>query len=294
MHALIRFVVPPLPRAVLAGLLLAWGMGAAAAAESGDSWRLVSAWDDGKAEFCSYEVDWRRYGTLYPGTALLIVVKEPWAPDYDVKANRAREDGFEVLKLNHVRDVPTGIYSYHQMASAFVRRDSGELRKLAVTSAEGCGISTAHLVEGRLDTRSYFDGQGDQSHPYPEGVLPEDALPMMLRELLSGELPARVETFPSLMTGRFPPLDPVAWTPERRQVRVEVPAGEFGAIELRLTRGNREMVFQFDERSPHRLLRWKKDDGTEYRLNKCERLAYWQMARPGAESWYPDGRGETR
>ena len=59
-----------------------------------------------------------------------------------------------------MRDVPTGIYTYHQMASVFLRRDSGELRKLSVMSSEGCGISTAHMVGGELETRSYFDGQG--------------------------------------------------------------------------------------------------------------------------------------
>jgi hypothetical protein len=120
------------------------------------AWRLDPVWDDGRAEYCAYEVDWARYGHLHPGRALLILVKEPWNPELEVKADEPGPDGFEVLKLNHLRDVPTGIYTYHQMASVYLRRDNGALRKLVATSSEACGISTADLVRGRLATRSYF------------------------------------------------------------------------------------------------------------------------------------------
>src|SRR6185295_2292031 len=113
------------------------------------SWRHASLWDDGKAELCAYEVTWARYGHRFDGRALLILVKEPWAPDLDVKADTPRPDSFDVLKLNHVRDVPTGIYTYHQMASVFTRRDSGTLQKIAATSSEACGVSTAEMVGGR-------------------------------------------------------------------------------------------------------------------------------------------------
>src|SRR5215203_3094730 len=138
------------------------------AAAGGDpSWRLSPLWDDGKAELCAYDVTWARYGHRFAGRSLLILVKEPWAPDLDVKADTAREDGFEVLKLNHVRDVATGIYTYHQMASVFTRRDSGALQKVAAASTEACGVSSAEMTGARLETRSYFDGQGDRSVPWP-------------------------------------------------------------------------------------------------------------------------------
>ena len=58
---------------------------AAAGPPPGDAgWRRSPLWDDGKAEFCAYEVSWARYGRHYDGRALLILVKEPWAPDLDV------------------------------------------------------------------------------------------------------------------------------------------------------------------------------------------------------------------
>ena len=142
-----------------------------------------------------------------PGRALTILVKEPWAPDLEVKADTPRPDGFEVLKLNFIRDVPTGIYTYHQMASTFLRRDDGELRKLATSSTEGCGISTAEMTDGSLTTRSYFDGQGERRMPWPEGAVPEDALPAVLRDWVVGEPPATMLVFPSLLAGRFPGLE---------------------------------------------------------------------------------------
>lgn len=264
-------------------------LGPSQAALYAQAFRSSPVWDDGKAEFCAYEVDWRRYGELYPGRALLITVKEPWAPDLEVKADRPRADGFEVLKLNHIRDVPTGIYTYHQMASLFVRRDTGELRKLAVTSSEGCGISTARMLGGVLETRSYFDDQGERRQPYPQGAIPEDGLPISLRDYLDGPLPESIDVLPSLMTGRFPDLTPTSYRLSRKKVDdVETPAGVFATLELRLEAGDSWMAYQFSSESPHPLVRLERSDGTVYRLARCERTAYWQQSRPGGEEWLPE------
>lgn len=270
-------------------VLVAAGCGAVPPAGGGASWRSSSVWDDGNAEFCTYEVTWARYGTLWDGRALLILVKEPWAPDLDVKADEPRPDGFEVLKLNHVRDVPTGIYTYHQMASVFLHRETGELVKLATTSSEACGISTAFLVDGTLDTHSYFDGQSSRSTAWPGEALPEDGLPALLRDFAVGAVPREVELFPSLLTGRFPDLQAERFRLERRPpAEVTVPAGTYSAVELRLERGDRFLSYVFEDREPHRLLRLERSDGTAYRLAKCERIPYWNMARPGGEAWYPE------
>ncbi len=253
------------------------------------SWRRAALWDDGRAEFCAYEVTWARYGHHFPGRALLILVKEPWAPDLEVKADRPRPDGFDVLKLNHVRDVATGIYTYHQMASVYLRRDSGALRKLAATSSEACGVSTAEVVRGRLDTHSYFDGQGDRSRDYPAGALPQDGLPAHLRDFVAGPAPEELTVFPSLLFGRFGDLRPATYRLERRPAApVEVPAGRFTGVELRLVHGDRFLSYTFEEAPPHRLLRFADHEGTTYRLAKGERLAYWEMHDPGEEAWLPE------
>lgn len=254
---------------------------APAGGSAGDgSWRTAALWDDGKAEYCAYNVTWARYGHHFDGRALLILVKEPWAPDLDVKADTPRQDGFDVLKLNHIRDVPTGIYTYHQMASVFVRRDSGALRKLAATSAEACGVSSAEVVGGTLETRSYFDRQGDRSQPWPAGALPEDGLPLYLRSYVAGPPPASLTVFPSLMQTRFPALEPTAWKVGKKAVE--------DGVELRLTHGPAWLAYTFEAEPPHRLVRFEREDGTVYRLAKCDRIAYWEKHNPGDEAWWPE------
>lgn len=261
-----------------------------ATVEGASEWRGSPIWDDGNAEFCAYEVDWWRYGRLNAGRALLILVKEPWAPDLDVKADTPRPDGFDVLKLNHIRDVPTGIYTYHQMASVFVRRDNGKVRKISATSSEGCGISTAQMTGGTLATSSYFDGQGDQSMAYPAGVLSEDGLPMTLRDFVTGEVPNEIDVFPSLMAGRYADLSSRTYDVDRRDVGDhEVPAGTYDAVELRLSTGSDWMSYVFSREAPHLLLESRRSDGTSYRLAKCERIPYWKMNVEGGEEWLPEG-----
>lgn len=268
------------PTAALAGL---------AAAGHGDAaWRLDEVWDDGRAEFCAYRVRWNRYGEPRDGRALLVVVKEPWAPELDVKADTPRPDGFEVLKLNHLREARTGIYAYHQMASAFVDRRHGDIEKLATSSAEACGITTALLIDGRLATHSYFDGQGDREQPY-SGGLPEDALPLLLRELVRGEVPATLRIFPSLLNGRLPPLEPVAYRLDRTATTAPGPDGDpVPAVELRLRNEAASHTYVFSQEPPHPLLAYTGGDGTSYRLARCDRLAYWNLNRPGDEEWWPE------
>jgi hypothetical protein len=250
------------------------------AANPGISWRHDPLWNDGKAEFCAYEVVWSRYGHHYPGRALLVLVKEPWNDKLEVKADDPAASPFEVLKLNHVRDVQTGIYTYHQMASVYLRRDTGALQKLAATSSEACGITSAEMVKGRLATRSYFDGQGDRAMDWPAGVVPEDGLPAVLRDFVAGEAPAKLTVFPSLMQSRFPELVPAEWSLKKKD-------GETG-VEIQLVRERASLAYTFERQPPHRLLRFETGDGTAYQMAKCERLAYWQMHDPGGEGWLPE------
>jgi hypothetical protein len=133
---------------------------------------------------------------------------------------------------------------------------------------------------GRLETRSYFDGDGDRERPYPEGALPEDGLPASLRDYVTVEPPASLTVFPALMTSRFASHEP-------RRYRVEKRPAD-GGVELRLTDGAAFLSYVFEAEAPHRLLRFERDDGTVYKLAKCDRLAYWEMAGPGQEAWLPE------
>jgi len=275
--------------AVLAASLVAAASGLGSAPAS--SWRHAALWDDGRAEFCVYQVTWARYGNLYPGRAVLVTVKEPWAPDLDVKADRPRPDGFDVLKLNHARDVPTGIYTYHQMSSVYFRRDNGTVRKMAATSVELCGVSTADMTGGTLRTRSYFDGQGDRAQPWPAAAWPEDGLPLALRDYVKTSPPATLQVFPSLMSGRFTDTSVRTMRLQRLPPKsVEVPAGKFTGVEIRLQDADGFLAYTFEPEPPHRLLLFQSGDGTEYRLAKGERLKYWEEHDPGDEAWLPPGQ----
>ncbi|HEV8630547.1 MAG TPA: hypothetical protein VGV61_09550 [Thermoanaerobaculia bacterium] len=268
---------------------------AAGSPPSTAAWRLDPLWDDGNAELCAYDVTWPRYGARYHGRALLVLVKEPWAPDLHVKADTPRGNGFDVLKLNHVRDVRTGIYTYHQMASVYFRRDDARLEKVAATSSEACGVTTAYKVgDGELAVRSYFDGVGDRAVAWPAGALPQDALPALLRDWVVAPPPGQLLVFPSL-------LDSKLATPKARRLQVsrrdaaevEEPAGRFAAVELRLEgeaaggATGEQLSYLFERAAPHRLLELRGSDGTLYRLARCGRIKYWEMHGPGGEEWLP-------
>lgn len=257
-------------------------------AAAGDpSWRSSPVWDDGNAELCTYTVRWPRYGHEFAGRAMLVLVKEPWNPERGTKADKPHPRGFDVLKLNHIRDVPTGLDTYHQMASVFMRRDSGSLEKLAATSSEASGIATAEVAGGRLATRSYFESEGDREAAYPAGALPEDGLPATLRGFVSGPLPDAIAVFPSLLTSKNAGLAAATWRLERFATTAETPEGRLPAVALRLGAGRDFRVYTFDKAPPHRLLRFESSDGTLYEMARCARLPYWKMHNPGDEAWLP-------
>ena len=253
-------------------------------------WASSKVWDDGKAEVSVYQAQWKRYGRTYPGRYLTVLVKEPWAPDLNVKADHARPDGFDVLKLNVLRDVPTGIYTYHQTVSTYLRRADLSMVKLAATSSEACGISTADASNGKLRTRSYFDGEGDRVADWPEGALPEDALSVRLRSYVAGKPPREIRVVPSFLANRYEDLVPRAYTLARAvPKKIEVPAGSFEAVRFDLRAPGRLRSYWIERAFPHRWVRYEQEDGTTYVLAKSERLAYWKMHDPGDEAWLPSG-----
>lgn len=252
-----------------------------------DSWRTAAVWDDGKAEFAVYQVRWNRYGRLNPGKALMVLVKEPWDEAQEVKSDGAGD--FDVLKLNHIRDVPTGIYTYHQMGSVFIGRDDGALRKVTATSIEACGQSSANMRKGELRAFTYWDGQAERTVPWPQNAVPEDGLPAILRGYLEGDLPESLSVFPSVMASRHGRLAPSEFSLERTTAPgFEVPAGRFDAVTIELSNGRQSMRYTFEAAMPHTLLKLERSDGTTYDLARVARLPYWGMSSPGNEGWWPE------
>ena len=162
------------------------------------------------------------------GTAVLVFVTEDFSDSLRVKADPGKHpasDVYPVLKLNAMRDFPTGIYDYNVMTSSFLRVAPGwPVAKVSFSSQEWCGHVWHQVVprDGKLGGlfHSYFDGEADgvDDLAFPtDGVL-EDALPVLLRGwngayLKPGESRA-VPFLPSLLWARLN-HKPLAWTTAR-------------------------------------------------------------------------------
>jgi len=284
---------PSLVPAALLGVLSAAGL-AAVPAESDTTAVLWKAgfgraplWNDGNAEVSVYDARDLRYGLPRASRATLIVVAEDLSPGRLVKADHpeAQPRTLRVLKLNHVRSIPTGVYVYNQMLSAFLDADTLHPVKLSMTSHEWCGNS---FVEWRSDTRvleirSYFEPVGDSDMPLdPAGAIFYDTLPLVLRGL----------DFEHAHEGRLRVLETVfasAPVPPRAEDAilrvVTAPAG----YRVTLERGTRKDIFEFETAFPHRLRRWERPDGGLLSLVESKRFAYWQKNHPGDEKLLPGG-----
>ena len=208
MKLLIPFVVLA---AVVAGVWLVSQN--PAAAEDRAAWEgpeygpsFGEVWHDGKAELAGYTLTYPRYGELREGSAVAITVTEPFLPGPRVKADRASDKSYEVVKLNLVEDFQTGVYDYNLMSSVFVATTpvhglpAGSASKVSFSSQEWCGHVYQQATFGQTknrgelvvdsDSHSYFEGEADarETVPMPAGAFAEDALMLWARGLAGPRL----------------------------------------------------------------------------------------------------------
>lgn len=244
---------------------------------------LAALWNDGNAEVSRYDARDVRYGIARASQAVLIVVAEDLLKDRLVKPDRPdARPTVRVLKLNHVRSVPTGVYTYQQMLSAFLGADRLEAEKLTVSSHEWCGNT---FVEWRRDKpfvaiRTYFEEPGDLDAPFDPGdALFYDALPLKLRGLdFERTRETTVRVVDSLFVNR-----PAAPAIAEGRLSVARATGPAPAWRVTLVRGDRTDVLDFDAAYPHRLLAWQRSDGGSLRLIDSRRFRYWEKNAPGDE-----------
>jgi hypothetical protein len=113
----------------------------------------------------------------------------------------------------------------------------------------------------------------------PAGAVFYDALPLTLRGLdYARTREGGLRIIDSVFSNRPVP-------PEVAQARLAVAraAGAPAAYRVTLTRGERRDTFDFEVKSPHRLLRWDRSDGDSLRLLESRRFRYWEKNGPGDE-----------
>jgi hypothetical protein len=160
-------------------------------------WLQNPLWSDGKAEFNIYEAQQVRYGRARSSEVTHIFVQEPFAPDDLVKAeDGSRKGAFPVLKLNQILHIPTGVYVYQQMHSAFWDIRDGALVKASLTSNDSCGntykeFRALHGWRGwfgagwRYEWRTYWEGmsRGEETVRTVTNATFYDELPMRVRTI---------------------------------------------------------------------------------------------------------------
>ena len=280
---------------------------AARAPEFGDPfWRF---WGDGKGELAGYDLVFPRYGELRKGVAVTIFVTETFSNSLRVKSDpgkHPKSDEFPVMKLNLVRDFPTGIYDYNLMTSAFVAlepvngRPAGSATKVAFSSQEWCGLVFEHLLfdsaKARFVSHSYFDGEADQNRTIavPNDALSLDCLPLWARGFAAPAIGAGesrvVTTIGSLVTTRLAhrplALGRATLARDSGTRRMRVPAGEFQVERCTATIADGPTwTFWVETAAPHRLVQWESSDGERAQLLGSDRFKYWELHGLGGEKY---------
>ncbi len=246
-------------------------------------------WGDGKAEFNTYEAQLVRYGQPRPSEVIHILVREPFSNRELVKAEPGSSGGsYPVIKLNQILRIPTGVYVYQQMHSAFWRTDSGRLVKATLTSNDSCGNTYKEFraLTGpmawfgggwRYEWRTYWEGAsaGAETIRAAGDAIFYDELPVRVRTIDfgggSGEFV--VSMAPTIIGSKkgevkFSPAT-VKWVTGAQAITVEV------AHAAGMDR------FSLDGKAPHFLREWQQADGGRLTLRRSVKLDYWNYNKVG-------------
>ncbi|MEO7319257.1 MAG: hypothetical protein ABIZ56_09740 [Chthoniobacteraceae bacterium] len=265
------------------------GIGASARAQFSAAWlQDEKYWGDGKAEFNIYDAEEVRYGHPRKCEVIHVLVREPFAERDLVKAEAKTPGGtYPVIKLNQILHIPTGVYVYQQMHSAFWRSDTGELVKVTLTSNDSCGNTYKEFraigglrgllrLGWRYEWRTYWEGMSAG----------EEIVDAPAKAVFYDELPMRVRTIDfSNGAGAFATaIAPTIIGSKRDQITFASASVEWtvhpDAIAVRVTIDAKHDDFLLEPKSPHVLRDWKKSDGGSLTLRRSLKLDYWNYNQP--------------
>ncbi len=239
-------------------------------------------WGDGKAEFSVYGARIMRYGQPRECEVLHILVREPLDPKQMVKPEgQPRPDSFPVLKLNQILHVPTGLYVYQQMHSAFWRIDTSQLTKFSLTSNDSCGNTYKEARrtgdQFAYEYRTYWDGMasGSENVKPPANGYFYDELPWLVRtidftkpsaefdiQLAGSSINSKKDSF------TFAPAK-ASFTSDKRFINVKLQHA--GGVD----------EFTLDRDPPHLMREWKAADGSRLKMKRNLKVDYWNYNKNG-------------
>jgi len=242
----------------------------------------VHYWGDGKAEFSIYAAEIVREGAPRACEVVHILVREPFDPKQLVKPDDWKKPGtIQVLKLNQILHVPTGLLVYQQMHSNFWRVDNAQLVKFSLTSNDSCGNTSKEARRNgeklTYEYRTYWEGMAsgsDEIEVPPNGYF-YDELPWLVRtidfskpgtdfdiQLAGTSINSKKDSFD------FQPAK-VSFTSDERSINVKVQHA-----------GGTDQ-FTLDRDPPHLLREWKAADGNWLKMKRNLKVDYWNYNKPG-------------
>lgn len=246
-----------------------------------NSFLVNSYWDSGKAEFQVYDATIKKYGIHRKAVAKLIIVKESFHKANLVKTIHP-EDTVDVIKMNYIRTIPTGVYDYFQMASIFFDRKTGRILKFAVSSQDGCGTTFMEFLwknnRYHHHFHSYFDDQGDGEVVIDNmNFVFYDALPVVLRFNLKDKKTYSIKLSDSMISNKAKPIT-LYTALVSKQIVEEKKGKRIYAVTVK-SPGKKDM-FYFEKEFPHRMIKWQKNNGDELTMKKTRFFYYWNFTKP--------------
>lgn len=233
---------------------------------AGQSAGLSDYWYQGKAEISSYELSQNRYADTHPGEAVLIFVTEDFLTGKQVKDEFPLTSGStKVLKLNHLRKFPTGIYDYSMMISVFTPVETEAFPytlKVSSSSQEWCGHTYMQINKEadnyRMQLHSYFEDEADQVEEVPLAIL-EDELFNRIRINPDGLPTGTIELFPGTLYCRLThsPFKPARATAILEEYKGNTFAGDqLKAYRLDYPDQRRTLEIVFESEPPYVIVGW--------------------------------------
>ena len=236
----------------------------------------ASYWNDGKAEFDIYDAQIMRYGQPRQTEVLHILVREPFDLKQMVKPDDWQRPGvIQVLKMNQVLHISTGLYLYQQMHSNFWRADNGRLAKFSLTSNDSCGNTYKEALRGAeifaYQWHTYWDGmaEGRENVTLPPNGFFYDELPLRVRTIdfskPSGSF--EIQLAPSIINSK---KDELIFQP----AQVHFDSTE-RTIAVTVQHAGGTDKFMLDRDFPYLLRTWEAADGSRLTMKRSLKVDYW-------------------